>query len=304
MIGIDFTNATLRAVSGRAAKDSIAVQAFNEAAVPLFVNPDGSSDKAPFADAIRQALTSDFKGKEVILLFSESVTVSHRYELPYDANPSAMFNIVRSGLSQTLDTENYVMDYAVLDVFEKDGAQVCDVQVYLAQKKLVDFASEIITMAGRRPHGFQVAENCLFNLHRIAQGAAGVSIIAASLGSKRVNVTLLTGMSNVVSRSASVMPEVESFNSVKSGMFDSSLTVNVAVSEISKMLQYQAIKNPGHTVDNILVFGDYASPDVAAGISEALGTQASILPAPQNISAPAGFAFEKYTYAVGALIEK
>jgi hypothetical protein len=186
----------------------------------------------------------------------------------------------------------------MLDILEKDGARVCDVQIYLAQKKLVDFAAEIITMAGRRPHGFQIAENCLFNLHRIAGGG---DIIAASLGGRRVNVTLLTGKSNVVSRSADVGPGAELYGGGAPGL---SQTINTAAAEISKMLQYQAIKQPGRAPDHIFLFGDYASPDVAANVSDALGTRASVLPTLPNITAPAGFAFAQYACATGALIEK
>ncbi len=304
MIGIDITNTMIHAVSGKASDGGIAIQAYASVPLPVFIKSDGSSDKQAVADAIRQVLTPEFKGPQVTVLFSESEVVSHQYEFPYEKNPVAMYNIVRSGVSQTLDAEHYVMDYAVLDVLEKDGGKFCTVQVYLARRQMVDFASQVISMAGRKPYSFQVAENALYNMHCMANGLHGKDLILASLGSARVNITLFTGRASVVMRCAGVMAEAEAFSAVKNGLFQNTQVGEVAGEQISKMIQYKTIKEPGRKVENIYIFGDYASPDMAAAISQPLGERAMVLPIPGNITAPAGFKFEKYAHAVGALIEK
>ncbi len=211
---------------------------------------------------------------------------------------------MRSGVSQSLDAENYVMDYAVLDVFDREGGRFCKVQVYLAGRKLVDFASDIISMSGKKPFSYQVAENALYSLHRVVGGLIGKDIILTSLGSKGVNVALLTGKANVVMRSASTMPDAEAFSAVKSGLFQTGPLTDMASEQISKMMQYMMIKEPGKKVENIFVLGDYASKDMAERISRQLGERVGMLPMPGNVIAPPGFELGKYAHAVGALIEK
>ncbi len=277
MISINVTNTTVYAVCGKYAGGRVAVQAMAEKPLFGYVKSDGTSDVKGFADDLRQVLAG-FRENTVTIQFSESTVVSSQYEFPYEKKPVAMLNIVRSGITQ--NTQDHIMDYAVLDIYKKDGGEFSTVQVYLTPRTLVEFAGEAIRMAGKKPYRFQVAENCLYNLQNTGDGFGASNVIVASIGSARVSVTLLTTLEKVLTRTAPVLREAEAYNQAAQGLYDPSAAMQAATEQISKMIQYQSIKEPGHPVDQIYLFGKYVSPQDVRDMGDSLGAPVSLLRQP------------------------
>ncbi|MDL2236357.1 hypothetical protein LJC56_00775 [Christensenellaceae bacterium OttesenSCG-928-K19] len=302
MISIDVTNTTIYALWGKCSSGKIDIQGMAQKPLSGYVKSDGSSDRQGFANDLKALLSPEIRDNNVTIQFSESSVISSQYEFPYEKKPSSMMNIVRSGITQ--NTQDHIMDYAILNIYPKDGSRFCTVQVYLTPRRLVEFAYEAITIAGKKPCGFQVAENCLYNLQHTGDGFGYRNIILAGMGSARVNITLLTDIQRALTRSSPVMPEAEAFSKTLSGIYNKSAAISAASEQLSKMVQYQSIKEPSHPVDYIYIFGDYATEKAAQEISTALGTPVALLRTPDYISAPNGFSFEKYVHAAGALIEK
>ncbi|MGI6665293.1 MAG: hypothetical protein ACOX3W_07775 [Christensenellaceae bacterium] len=147
MISLDITNTSLYAVVGKYKSGLITITSANALPLPGYVNTDDSGDKTALSESIKTIL-ADTREKRVNIQFSDSTTISHQYEFPYEKKPANMRSIVQGGLTQ--NTQDYVMDYVILDIFEKEGSPFCTVQVYLTPRPLVEFAQDIILAAGKK----------------------------------------------------------------------------------------------------------------------------------------------------------
>jgi hypothetical protein len=114
----------------------------------------------------------------------------------------------------------------------------------------------------KKPASFRIAENCMYLLQHTGGGFGGRDVILTNMGSAQVKVMLLTELSKILMRSASVMSEYEAFSNVSSKLYDKNPLINETIEQVSKMIQYQSIKQPGEPVDHIFLFGEYASPKV------------------------------------------
>ncbi|MGI6665292.1 MAG: hypothetical protein ACOX3W_07770 [Christensenellaceae bacterium] len=102
----------------------------------------------------------------------------------------------------------------------------------------------------------------MYLLQHTGGGFGGRDVILTNMGSAQVKVMLLTELSKILMRSASVMSEYEAFSNVSSKLYDKNPLINETIEQVSKMIQYQSIKQPGEPVDHIFLFGEYASPKV------------------------------------------
>ncbi len=308
MITLDFTNIWIHALNGRATGSRISVSHCESAPLLAYIPPDrDTAAEEKTAQALRELLShKGFSGNAVTVLFSESRVVSNEYELPYDKNEAAMSNMVRGEISETGFFDHHVMDYTVLSTFPKNGSTFCKVQVHLTSKQLVDFAQRVITLAGKKPVCYTVAQNCLYHLQHLSSGGRyGNHFIAANMGSSNVHVSLMGGGdTGAVTRMEAVMPGEQAFADMRAHSYDSAAALAVATEQISKMIQYLSIKQPGKEADAIFLLGDMASREMADKVSSSLGLPVVLAQKPEEMTAPDDFAFERYAYAACALLEK
>ncbi len=305
MITLDFTATGVLAVNGKVSPNKITITHFAHENLPQTLSASSPEDKKVMADAIKSILSSrKFAGKAVTILFSDSNIVSNEYELPYVKKANAMWNIVRGEVSQVASSDDYIMDYSIVDLFTKDNQPYCRVLAHLAPKSLVEMAKDALTMAGKTPVCYTVAQSCIYHLQHFASGIQKGDCIFACVDAANVQVTLLPEPNGAVGRMSTIMPEKAALNALKSNTYDTSVAVTNVTEQISKMLQYHSIKYPGRTVGCIRLFGEMATDVMAQGIGVALGQEVSLLEKPGYITAPSDFAFEKYAYATGALLER
>ena len=304
LIALDFTNLYIRAVNGKVSGGKISVDHAASVPLPGYMDADGAADQRAVADAVRGLLSSGFSGSRATVLVSKSSVISNEFVLPYEKNPIAMRNIVQGELYKSQTSDDSILDYTILEVFPQDGSTFCRVQAYLARRSLVESVAEILSLAGKKPYCYTVAQHCLYHLQHLGNGFSSGDIIAANVGSSRIHVTLLAQPNISLTRSDVVMPGKQAFSDSAGHRYDVSAAMEAATQNISKMMQYQSIKYPGRACDSIFIFGDTASEEMASGISAALGLPVSLLPRPAAVSAPSGFLFHQYAYATGALLEK
>ena len=193
------------------------------------------------------------------------------------------------GLYKSQTSDDSILDYTILEVFPQDGSTFCRVQAYLARRSLVESVAEILSLAGKKPYCYTVAQHCLYQLQHLGKRFSSGDIIAANVGSSRIHVTLLAQPNISLTRSDVVMPGKQAFSDSAGHRYDVSAAMEAATQNISKMMQYQSIKYPGRACDSIFIFGDTASEEMAGGISAALGLPVSLLPARPRYPRPADF---------------
>lgn len=225
-------------------------------------------DADRLAEYLRPAFAK-MRSRDVVISFSCMATVANEYTIPYEKNDLKRLAMVKSKVFQNLSPEEYLVDYRLGAVLAGEQAPMCSVTAYIVPRSIVAGAYQCIFKLGKRPRGFEVAQNSAFDFAKRLITQKSFIIVHVSV--KKLTAHLINFPHDVITRVVELnQPQEESFT----GLFGGDLSAEtiaapeVSLAEelwsmVSKLTQYQAIKYPGTTLESIYLTGSATTPEHA-----------------------------------------
>ncbi len=213
------------------------------------LDADGNLDIEALSARLKEIFVR-IKQNEVWIVFSGTAPITNEYTLPYDKAEANMLEMIKSKVFGTLSPEEYVMDYRILGIEDKQ----CKVATYVAPIKFVKDAEAAIRMSGKTPMGFCIAQNCILDLANVF--FKGSNTIFVNMGEQDVTAHLVNCPNSVVTRNSAVQEGNDLLG--LGGADDGGDVVTQTVDLIGKMVQYQTIKNIGVQIDSVVLMGEAA----------------------------------------------
>lgn len=228
-----------------------------------------------FAEYMELAL-SDCSDKDVAISFSMLPIISNDYTIPYSANKRVMEGMVKGKVFQTLSESDYIADYTIGDIFKQDSAKLCTVSTYVAPRAIVKGTFEIIKNLGKNPKSYRITQDGALSYAKTF--LEDKTIIIAYLASNQIMLHLINQPDKIITRNTSLSDEggLDVLGALGSSQ-DTSI-LQQGYSQISKLVQYQAIKYPDVAVETIYIVGECADDEMVRFLNENLTPNVEFLP--------------------------
>lgn len=317
MIAIDITKDNIYALEVKVAKSTVEIQ--KSRMIPLdeeIIGKDGFLvDKAtPYFIKAVEGMSS----KQVTITSSRIGEVYIEHIIPYSKKESEVENMVKS-LVSTQATEGSILDYRVLDIVTEEKEKKLKVGVYIANGPQVETLEQIVINTGKVPYRVNPSQNAILNV--CESYLTDDTIIFVNPFAKIIKAHIYNRPYQIVTRTTNVeekekeqeqeidlsfmrtvgSPESSETNTmtvIPSANLGNNIA-ETAADQISKMIQFQAIKHPGKGVNSIYLCGDMANLEIAKEIER-------YLPGEQIKMLKLGFNTDildyKIAYAIGAAL--
>lgn len=318
MLSIEISNTFIYLVEGEFSKGRVQVQRF--ASIPT---PEGSvkngviASMAELSLAIRECIEKNqFKSKRVVLTVNSSAVVTREVTVPA-VSAKEMQTLLQGEINQVATAkQEYVIDYIILERTQEQGADVCRVMCIVIPRAVVSSYRDLVEKGlGLKAYSLDVGIHTIYKLayldSRIYNSSAAIIV---SLSEDEIRLNLVEGRNKIFFRAAPVSVTrgvVESeyiLSSISSSMVSEDIKreqiVSAAAENISKMVQFQSMKNKSAPVEHIYFVGDLsAEQGVSERITDLVGLRSEPLSMPDFVTSRDAVEFCKYAKAIAALIE-
>ncbi len=242
------------------------------------------------------------KEKEVAITFSLLPPMSNDYVIPIMKKKNQQLELIRSKCFQYLSEDDYTIDYCITDFskhkkkkkdkigkakkkaiekedekdenLEQNQDSICSVTAYYAPKQLVTDVRDVLIDLGKKPKLFHVTQSSIFKFAK--NYLQEKNMIIANITERQLTLHLVNCPNSIITKN-SYMGE-ESDMHVLAGLGGDAHDVASQISnQISRLMQYQAIKNVGVAIEAVYLMGELADKGLKDKLSADLDAKILLL---------------------------
>lgn len=316
LLSIDLSGDEIRILQCDTNGKKIAVKQYAEFDFPEAGINGGILNQAIMQRALTGFITQGkFTAKKAVITVNSSAVVVKELTIP-QVKASEIRGIITNNVKQfTNAKQDYIVDYIIIGTVFQENANFYRVLAFLIPKAIVEMYKTLLLSCGLVPYSMDVLTHAIFKLVR-ADNVYGdyKTIIFAGLNKSALDLYIIEDRDKIIYRNVPVeekasMMESEFVLSVSSPSMAVSEADNkyrymdVTAENISKMVQFQLIKNKENPVQKVFLCSGKADDEVlSARISEAVRIPSQAVEKPQFLQCTEDFPFYKFAAAVGAVI--
>ncbi len=243
------------------------------------------------------------KEKDIAITFSLLSPMSNDYVIPVIKKEEQRMELIRSKCFQYVSEAEYALDYCITEnhkekekkLKEKKKKQkgkgkekeakkeeeevtqsqepTCSITAYYAPKQLVTDVRDVLLDLGKKPKLFHVTQSSIFKFAK--SYLPEKTLIIANITQKQLTLHLINHHSIITKNS---YMDDESDMDVLGGIRgdDNDTTAQIS-NNISRLMQYQAIKNVGTNIEAVYLMGELADRRLKVGLSADIDSKVMLL---------------------------
>lgn len=318
MLSIDVTTANIRIVEAEYRAGAIAVSKFDTVPTPEGCVKNGIIiNSQELANRLTECIKKNkVKSKKVVITINSSAVVTRELTVPC-VKEKEMRGLLRNEIEQMASAkQDYILDYSILERMRVDDADVYRVLCIVVPRLIVESYRDLVERhLGLQAYRFDVQPHVIHKLACLDQRMEATgAVVLADIGSDEMRLNLVEGGSKIfnlttpISVTSDVVESEYILSSIgKENMMSDQVkqerVAATAAESISKLVQFQTMKNKGNPVRAILLCGGRSSNKAFVDlVSENLGREVGVITPPSFIQCPEGLEFNKYISAVCAVI--
>lgn len=297
MISIDISSGYIYAIETSGNRKKLKLKSFCRFPLtePVIKNEQVNTD---YALKMLEKVMVGMRSKEVCLTISAATVVYNEYTLPYEKKDAFMRNMIWSNISRSLTADKYVMDYSVMQLFREDGAEKCRVCAYLMQRSVVKDFEAILLKLKKTPKEFDIAQNCIYKFCGML--LPETTAVLANIEKDQLKIHLFNAPDMILTRTT-ILDEARVYSPSRGEQEESPVLVSVA-DQISKMFQFQAIKQHDRAITAIYLFGALADEAAVGFIQERFDTKTTLLKVYAPMPGLKKIPVHEYAYCIGGVL--
>jgi len=270
------------------------------------------TNPAGLGEALRRmADQNGFKARQMCVSATSPLISYHELTVPA-LRQKDLEDMLTEETSQMSSTKNEsLMDYVILGTDQKEEGLFCRVWCAIVPRTLVEGYSEAVQKGGFRPLCMDTAVNSACKIWQHDETAKNQTVIYAGVREDELCLSLFDAGGRRLFRGvpiASAAPQLDnefilssSVAAADGGSDVQKRITETAVTQISKLLQFQMMRSKDSPVTGVCLCSDWgASQQLAEDIRSTLHLQVASAAAPSFLTCPRDFSFAEYLYAVGA----
>lgn len=319
MLSIDISHSHISITEGEQRGENVVIEHFARVATPEGTVKNGIlTGGQELAEALTDCLHKGrFSSKKAALTINSSAIITREVTVPFVKKEKELRGLLRSEVEQASQAkQESIIDYVVLGRNQTETEDTCSAMCFVVPRLMVESYRDLLErQAGLSPYTLDVLPHVIYKLakrdKRISN--AGTVVLAdVNRQELRLNLVEVSGrmfsMTQPVSQTKDVMGSEYILSSIGAANMVSDQSMlehvsTVAAESISKLIQFQVMKNKEHPVQEILLYGELADDaSVTARLAEQLGRPVRLFTKPGFVRCPEGMHFHHFVGAVGGLI--
>lgn len=299
MISVDISDSYAYLLESNGKSNNIAVK--HQKVIPLEnkVILENKVDK----EALRSVLAKLFEGvttKKVAITYSAIPTISNGYRLPHVNDEKELKQIILSKAVQTLASEDFVLDYRISKLVRVENETHCDVVTYLVPREVISDTIQVIKEFNRIPEKYYILQDSIFNF--ACKFVPEQTVIICNITKKIVTLHLINKPNNVITRTSNI-EESNSLDLLNVLQKEEGDVIDETKSQLSKLLQYQAIKSAERNIEAIYIMGELGNLESLNKIKEEFSENIKLLSEIKLPFAVNESIYNGHIYALSAFIK-
>lgn len=319
MLSIDISHSYISIAEGEQRGEAVVVERFARIATPEGtvkngILTGGQELAAALADCVKRGR---FSSKKAALTINSSAVITREITVPFVKKEKELRGLLRNEVEQASQAkQESIIDYVILGRNRTETEDTCSAMCFVIPKLIVESYRDLLErQAGLVPYALDVLPHVVYKLAKCDKRItnAGTVVLAdVNRQELRLNLVEASGrmfsMTQPVSQTKDVMGSEYILSSIGAAnmVSDQSMmehVATVAAENISKLIQFQMMKNKENPVQEVLLYGELADDAaVTARMAEQLGRPVRLFTRPSFLRCPEDMAFHHFTGAVGGLI--
>lgn len=318
MLSIDISNTQIRIVEAEYRAGSVKIERFD-----MIPTPEGSvkngiiTNIQELAEGLGACIKRNkFKSKKTAVTISSGAVVLREVTVPW-VKEKELYGLLRNEMEQMASAkQDYILDYVVLERVREQENDMCRALCIMVPRVIVESYRDLIERhLGLQAQVFDVQPHVLYKLACLDKRMEATgAVILADIASDEVRLNLVEGSSRIFNLTApvSMVKDVVESEYILSAigtddmMSDQARQTHIAsvsAENISKLIQFQTMKNKDNPVRAVLACGELSDDQALVSMmTDHLGREVSIITPPAFIQCPDGLVFSQYINAISAVI--
>lgn len=319
MLSIDISNTNIYLAEAEIKGGTVSVRSFETIPTPEGSVKNGViTNMTELSGALRECIRKKgFKSKKAVVNINSTAIVTREVTVP-EVREKEMLGLLIGEIEQSAASkQEYILDYVVLERFRQQDADMCRVLCIVVPKVIVEGYRDLIEKyLGLKAQSLGVLQHSFYKLIcRDPSLSDGKAVLLAGVHEDELCLVLAEGDSKVFYRTTpiNVTRDVVESEYILSAFGGNDLVsadtkrqqIVSAVSEnISKLMQFQLIKNKEQPVSRVLLCGGLSDDaELMTRVAELMEVPTGVIQKPEFVRCPEGMAFNRYIGAVSVLIE-
>ncbi|MGN0660231.1 MAG: pilus assembly protein PilM [Oscillospiraceae bacterium] len=297
MISIDFTDSLAKIAVGSFKNGSVTVtNAFTVNLTEGMITNGFIVDAPQICAVLREALRANqIKEKEVVVSISSNQIVLKDLSVPKTRGDQFNIMVHNQIKSEMGINDDYNISYTIIGENKNDASKV-DVFATACPQRLVDGYVGLFETFGLKLVGVNITSSCITRiLGTDPDFEAKMPLLVAQIDKNFININIFAGGQLVFSRYVNV-------DQTELKLTDNYLE-KTTYDNVFRMLQFFNAQHD-EQIKNVILYGAVENSEIMIKAIGQLGVDVSVMNQPASVSSFAGFDFNNYANAVGAIFKR